>query len=115
MFVIGARGIDFTDNDVRLLFGLHCGGAFLDLTAQPRLTSDFVQRRSRGVSRITMKLVRDLLVDAAVGSIGTDYEDISKLLCLCDCVKFFFSTSRESVSWAFIRYVDNLHAMKMYD
>ncbi|GMP62988.1 hypothetical protein CsSME_00024865 [Camellia sinensis var. sinensis] len=88
MFVIGGRSVDFTDVDVRLLFGLQCGDAFLDFTPRSRPTSDFVQRRCGDVTRITTKLVRDLLVDASEG---------------------------ENVSWNFIRYVDNLDAMKLYD
>ncbi|XP_028087940.1 uncharacterized protein LOC114288621 [Camellia sinensis] len=115
MFVIGGRSVDFTDVDVRLLFGLQCGDAFLDFTPRSRPTSDFVQRRCGDVTRITTKLVRDLLVDASEGDTHTDYEDTAKLLCLYVCVKLFFSTSGENVSWNFIRYVDNLDAMKLYD
>ncbi|GMP74099.1 hypothetical protein CsSME_00031623 [Camellia sinensis var. sinensis] len=114
-FVIGGRPVEFTDEDVRLLFRLQCGNAFLDLTARPRPIVDFVQQRCRGVSRITMKFVRDLPVDAAVGSTPIEFEDTAKLLCLYACVKLFFSTSGESVSWTFVRYMDNLDAMKLYD
>ncbi|CAL5437957.1 unnamed protein product [Camellia sinensis] len=114
-FVIGGQSVDFTDEDVRLLFGLQCGNAFLELTARPKPASDFVQQRCQGVSRITMKLVKDLLVEAAKGTTPRDYEDTAKLLCLYACVKLFFSTSGESVSWTFIRYVENLDAMKSYD
>ncbi|XP_028119778.1 uncharacterized protein LOC114317267 isoform X2 [Camellia sinensis] len=114
-FVIGGQSVDFTDEDVRLLFGLQCGDASLELMASPKPASDFVQRRCQGVSRITTKLVKDLLVKAAKGTTPRDYEDTVKLLCLYACVKLFFSTSGESVSWTFIRYVDNLDAMKSYN
>ncbi|GMQ05767.1 hypothetical protein CsSME_00050658 [Camellia sinensis var. sinensis] len=95
-FVIGGQSVDFTDEDVRLLFGLQCGDASLELTARPKPASDFVQRRCQGVSRITTKLVKDLLVKAAKGTTPRDYEDTVKLLCLYACVKLFFSTSGES-------------------
>ncbi|KAI8011085.1 hypothetical protein LOK49_LG06G00880 [Camellia lanceoleosa] len=66
-FVLGGRGVDLTVDDVKLLFGLQGGSAFLDMTPRPRPASDFVQRRCPGTSRITAKLVRDLLMDASVG------------------------------------------------
>ncbi|KAI8027533.1 hypothetical protein LOK49_LG02G02086 [Camellia lanceoleosa] len=56
-FVLGGRGVDVTDDDMKLLFGLQGGSAFLDMTPRPRPVSDFVQRRCPGTSRITAKLV----------------------------------------------------------
>ncbi|KAI7981923.1 hypothetical protein LOK49_Contig7G00004 [Camellia lanceoleosa] len=64
-FVLGGRGVDVTMDDVKLLFGLQGGSAFLDMTPRPRPASDFVQRRCPGTSRITAKLVKDLLMEAS--------------------------------------------------
>ncbi|KAF5959083.1 hypothetical protein HYC85_000292 [Camellia sinensis] len=115
MFVIGGHSVDLSDEDIKLLFGLQCGDAFLDLTARQSSPSDFVQRRCVGTSRITAKIVRDMLTEAAAGDTPRDHEDTSKLLCLYVCRKLFFANSGETISWTFIRYVDNLEAMKMYD
>ncbi|CAL5359617.1 unnamed protein product [Camellia sinensis] len=114
-FVLGGRGVDLTDEDMKLLFGLQGGNAFLDLTPRPRPASDFVQRRCPGTSRITAKLVRDLLMEASVGDTPHDHEDTAKFLCLYVCGKLFFATSGETISWTLIRYVDNFDAMKLYD
>ncbi|KAL7174338.1 hypothetical protein ACSBR2_033576 [Camellia fascicularis] len=67
MFVIGGHSVDLSDEDIKLLFGLQCRDAFLNLTPRPRPPSDFVQRRCAGTSRITAKIMRDLLTEAAAG------------------------------------------------
>ncbi|GMP48230.1 hypothetical protein CsSME_00015653 [Camellia sinensis var. sinensis] len=81
-FVLGGRAVDLTDEDMKLLFGLQGGNAFLDLTPRPRPASDFVQRRCPGTSRITAKLVKDLLMEASVGDTPNDHEDTAKFICL---------------------------------
>ncbi|CAL5428078.1 unnamed protein product [Camellia sinensis] len=114
-FVLGGRAVDLTDEDMKLLFGLQGGNAFLDLTPRPRPASDFVQRKCPGTSRITAKLVKDLLMEASVGDTPNDHEDTAKFICLYVCGKLLFATSGETISWNLIRYVDNFDAMKLYD
>ncbi|GMP46259.1 hypothetical protein CsSME_00014485 [Camellia sinensis var. sinensis] len=78
MFVVGGCGIDVTDKDMKLLFGLQGGNAFLDLMPRSRPAPDSVQRRCPGTSRITAKLVRDFLTEVAVGNTPHDHEDTAK-------------------------------------
>ncbi|GMP69898.1 hypothetical protein CsSME_00028982 [Camellia sinensis var. sinensis] len=114
-FRVGGRSVCVSDDDIKLIFGIQCGFGCIDLTPRPKPSSDFVQRRCLNTSRITSKLIWTLLVEAAEGSIACDVQDTAKLLCLYACGKLFFSNSGETISWALIRYVDNLDAMKTYD
>ncbi|KAL7209548.1 hypothetical protein ACSBR1_031154 [Camellia fascicularis] len=114
-FHIGGRLVKLRKVDIRLVFGLQCGDQHLDLTLGTRPTSNFIQRRCDGVGRITANLIRNLLDDAVKGKSVRDEEDTTKLLCLYFCVKLFFSTSGETISWVFVRYIDNLNTVQTYD
>ncbi|KAL7214471.1 hypothetical protein ACSBR1_026809 [Camellia fascicularis] len=97
-FRIGGRSVCVSDDDIKLIFGIQCGFGCLDLTPRPKPLSDFVQRRCVNTSRITSKLIRTLLVEAAEGSTACDMEDTAKLLCLYACGKLFFSNSGKTIS-----------------
>ncbi|GMP33196.1 hypothetical protein CsSME_00006624 [Camellia sinensis var. sinensis] len=103
------------DNDIRLIFGLQCGDQPLVMTAGPRPPSDFIQRRCGFVTRISSNLVKTLFLDTVRGTSAKDVEDAVKLLTLHVVVKLFFSASGESVSWMFIRIIDKLESMKLYN
>lgn len=114
-FYIGVRLVKLRKVDIRLVFGLQCSDQHVDLTPGTRPASDFIQRRCSGVGRITASLIRNLLDDAIKGKTVRDEENTAKLLCLYFCVKLFFSTSGETISWVFVRYIDNLDTLQTYD
>ncbi|GMP30574.1 hypothetical protein CsSME_00005181 [Camellia sinensis var. sinensis] len=114
-FHVGNGKLTLRDSDIRLIFGLQCGGQPLQMTPGPRQPSDFIQRRFGSESRISSKLVKTLFCDAVRGTSARDVEDAVKLITLYVCVKVFFSTSGESVSWTLIRIIDKLETMKLYD
>ncbi|GMP65684.1 hypothetical protein CsSME_00026377 [Camellia sinensis var. sinensis] len=56
-----------------------------------------------------------LLQDAVQGNTERDVEDTVKLLSLYVCGKLFFCTSGETISWAFVRFLNNLETVQTYD
>ncbi|KAI8009695.1 hypothetical protein LOK49_LG06G02637 [Camellia lanceoleosa] len=114
-FHIGNGKLTLRDNDIRLIFGLQCGGQPLLMTPGPRPPSDFIQRRFGLESHISSKLVKTLFCDAVQSTSARDVKDAIKLITLYVYVKLFFSTSDESVSWTLIRIIDKLYSMKLYD
>ncbi|KAL7229702.1 hypothetical protein ACSBR2_008248 [Camellia fascicularis] len=61
------------------------------------------------------KLVKTLFEEAVAGRRRVDEEDTAKLLTLYMCGKMFFANSRETISWAFVRYIDDLNTVRSYD
>ncbi|KAL7220888.1 hypothetical protein ACSBR2_013720 [Camellia fascicularis] len=114
-FHIGGAMLKFASSDVRLIFGLQCGKRRLDLSSGQRPVSDFIQRRCRDTSRLTSKLVKSLFFEAVKERTRQDEEDVAKLLGLYMCGKLFFSNSGETISWAFVRYMNDLETVRMYD
>ena len=60
-------------------------------------------------------LVNTLFLEALNGQKKQDEEDTAKLLGLYMCGKLFFSNSGETISWAFVRYMNDLSTVRMYD
>ncbi|KAL7238675.1 hypothetical protein ACSBR2_004717 [Camellia fascicularis] len=114
-FHIGGAKLPLRNNGIRLIFGVQCGKEKLDLTQDGKGPSDFMQRRCANVSRISSKLIKDLLAEAICGRTERDEEDVAKLLCLYVCAKLFFATTGEHISWAFVRMIDKLDTLKHYD
>ncbi|KAL7198454.1 hypothetical protein ACSBR2_020861 [Camellia fascicularis] len=80
----------------------HIGGAKLPL-------------RNNNISRISSKVIKDLLAEAIYGRTERDEEDVAKLLCLYVCAKLFFATTGEHIGWAFVRVIDKLDMLRQYD
>ncbi|CAL5361483.1 unnamed protein product [Camellia sinensis] len=114
-FNIAGNFVQHCRNDVRLLFGIQCGTKHIDLSSCQRPTLDFIQRRSLNTMRITSKLVKTLFEEAVARRRRVDEEDAAKLLTLYMCGKMFFANSGETISWAFVRYIDDLNTVRSYD
>lgn len=76
---------------------------------------DFIQRRCPNVSRISSKGIKDALVVAMRGRTERDEEYVAKLICLYICAKLCFATTSESIGWAFVRVIDKLETLHLYD
>ncbi|KAL7226293.1 hypothetical protein ACSBR1_021415 [Camellia fascicularis] len=63
----------------------HIGGAKLPL-------------RNNDISRISSKVIKDLLAEAICGRTERDEEDVAKLLCLYVCAKLFFATTDKHIA-----------------
>lgn len=61
------------------------------------------------------KKIKELLDDAVQGNSRNDEEDVAKLLSLYICAKLFFTTTEESIGWAFVRVIDKLSTIQLYD
>ncbi|THG04327.1 hypothetical protein TEA_011039 [Camellia sinensis var. sinensis] len=61
------------------------------------------------------KVIKDLLMEAICGRTECDEEDVAKLLCLYICAKLFFATTGEHIRWAFVRVIDKLETLRLYD
>ncbi|KAL7170842.1 hypothetical protein ACSBR2_035664 [Camellia fascicularis] len=114
-FKVGGKHVKIGKREIRLLFGIQCGITRLDLSPCQRLVSDFVQRRCHNAVRVSSKLVKTLFEEAVRGRSRVDEEDTVKLPVLYVCGKLFFSNSGETISWAFVRYIDDLHHIRTYD
>lgn len=114
-FHVGGAKLPLRNNDIRLIFGVQCGQEKLDLAQGGKGPSDFMQRRCLNVSRISSKVIKDLLAEAICGRTERDEEDVVKLLCLYVCVKLFFATTGKHIGWAFVRVIDKLDTLRQYD
>ncbi|XP_028053717.1 uncharacterized protein LOC114258061 [Camellia sinensis] len=114
-FHIGGAKLPLRNNDIRLIFGVQCGREKLDMTQGGKGPSDFMQRRCANVTRISSKLIKDLLGEAICGHTERDEEDVAKLLCLYVCAKLFFATTGEHIGWAFVRVIDKLDTLQHYN
>lgn len=114
-FMIGGKHIEFTSINMQLIFGIQGGKKSLDVSHGPRLPTDFIQRRCPKISRINLKTIKELLMDALLGDTTQDHQDVAKLLSLYLCGKLFFATSGETMGWGFVRVVEDLDNMKAYD
>ncbi|KAL7219437.1 hypothetical protein ACSBR2_012485 [Camellia fascicularis] len=114
-FHIGGAKLPLPNNDIRLIFGVQCGKEKLDLTHGGKRPSDFMQRCCANVSRISSKVIKDLLSEAICGRTERDEEDVAKLVCFYICAKLFFATTGEHIGWAFVRVIDKLDTLKQYD
>lgn len=114
-FYIGGEGVPLRRSDIQLVFGIQCGVDQLDLAHGSRPPSDFIQRRCNIVGRISCKKIKELLDDAVQGDSRNDEEDVAKLLSLYICAKLFFTTTGESIGWAFVRVIDKLSTVQLYD
>ncbi|XP_028096747.1 uncharacterized protein LOC114296636 [Camellia sinensis] len=114
-FNIGGAKLPLRNNDIRLIFGVQCGREKLDMTHGGKGPSDFIQRRCAKVSRISSKLIKDLLGEAICGRTERDEEDVAKLLCVYVCAKLFFATTGEHIGWAFVSVIDKLDTLQQYD
>ncbi|KAL7247886.1 hypothetical protein ACSBR2_002732 [Camellia fascicularis] len=94
-FHIGGAKLPLRNNDTMLIFGVQCGKEKLDLAHGGKGPSDFMQRRCANVSRISLKVIKDLLIEAICGRTERDEEDVAKLVCLYICAKLFFATTGE--------------------
>ncbi|KAL7167636.1 hypothetical protein ACSBR2_038157 [Camellia fascicularis] len=114
-FYIGGVGLPLRNNDIRLMFGIEGGKDNLDLAQSVKSPSDFMQRRCPNMGRMSSKVIKDLLMQAICGRTESDKEDVAKLLCLYICAKLFFATTGEHIGWAFVRIIDKLKTLRMYD
>ncbi|KAL7262996.1 hypothetical protein ACSBR1_001208 [Camellia fascicularis] len=114
-FNIGGNFVKLCRSDIRLLFGIQCGTRHIDLSSCQRPTLNFIQRSSHNTVRITSKLVKTLFEEAMAGQRRVDKEDVAKLLTLYMCGKMFFANSGKTISWAFVRYIDDLKTVRAYD
>ncbi|KAL7247016.1 hypothetical protein ACSBR2_002014 [Camellia fascicularis] len=103
------------NNDIWLTFGIQCGKDKLDLVQGVKGPLDFMQRRCPNVGRMSSKVIKDLLMEAICGRTECDKEDVARLLCLYICAKLFFATTGEHIGWAFMRVIDKLETLRLYD
>ncbi|GMP34490.1 hypothetical protein CsSME_00007332 [Camellia sinensis var. sinensis] len=97
-FNIGGTLVKIFRSDIRLSFRIRYKTRRLDLSPFQRLVSDFIQRRSPSIVRITSKLVKTLFQKVLCGCKRHDEEDTVKLLMLYVCGKLFFSNYEETIS-----------------
>ncbi|KAL7203384.1 hypothetical protein ACSBR2_016641 [Camellia fascicularis] len=114
-FHIGGAKLPLRNNNIRLIFGVQGRKEKWDMTQGGKGPSDFMQRRCTNVSRISSKVIKDLLGEAISGRTERDEEDVAKLLCLYVCAKLFFVTTGEHIGWAFVRVIDKLDTLQHYD
>ncbi|KAL7220901.1 hypothetical protein ACSBR2_013730 [Camellia fascicularis] len=67
------------------------------------------------MDRISSKVIKDLLMQAICGRTESDEEDVAKLFCLYICMKLFFATTDEHIGWAFVRVIDKLETLRIFD
>ncbi|THG11358.1 hypothetical protein TEA_018860 [Camellia sinensis var. sinensis] len=75
-------GLPLRNSDIRLLFGIQCGKENLDVAQIGKALSDFIQQLCPNISRISSKVIKDLLVVAMRGNSERDEEDVVNLVCL---------------------------------
>ncbi|KAL7236198.1 hypothetical protein ACSBR1_019454 [Camellia fascicularis] len=114
-FYIGDKNIQIFRSDVSLIFGVDCGTKAMDLSYGAKPTTGIIHRMCKDVSRLSVAKLREILSQALKGTKKHDNEEVARLVCMYACVKLFFSTSGETIGWAFYSYMDPLDKMIEYD
>ncbi|CAL5406478.1 unnamed protein product [Camellia sinensis] len=114
-FYIGDKNIQIFRSDVSLIFGVDCGTKSMDLSYGAKPTTGIIHRMCKDVSRLSVAKIREILSEALKGTKKHDNEEVARLVCMCACVKLFFSTSEETIGWAFYSYMNPLDKMIEYD
>ncbi|CAL5377627.1 unnamed protein product [Camellia sinensis] len=87
----------------------------MDLSYGAKPTIGIIHRMCKDVSRLSAAKIREILSKALKGTKKQDNEEVARLVCMYACVKLFFSTSGETIGWAFYSYKDSLDNMIEYD
>lgn len=114
-FKFGKLSKEFTENDVKLIFGICCGKEEMDLKPMRKEHSSFAMRRFATVERLTTKIIRDELIKSANGRTKQDEEDFARLLVLFTCSALLFSNTGSKLGWATVHYVDDMKNMRKYN
>ncbi|CAL5422019.1 unnamed protein product [Camellia sinensis] len=114
-FYIGDKSIQIFKSDVSLIFGMDCGTKSMDLSYGAKPTIGIIHRMCKDVSRLSAAKIREILNEAFKGTKKQDNEEVARLVCMYACIKLFFSTSGETIGWAFYSYMDPLDNMIEYD
>ncbi|CAL5342178.1 unnamed protein product [Camellia sinensis] len=87
----------------------------MDLSYGAKPTTGIIHRMCKDVSRLSVTKIREILSEALKGTKKQDNEEVARLVCMYACVKLFFSTSGETIGWAFYSYMNPLDNMIEYD
>lgn len=66
----------------------------------------------KGVPRLTPSSIETLIKESMNEQGKDNNEDVARLLCLYAFVTIFFTTSGTNLSWSYVKYVEDLDAMR---
>ncbi|XP_038701833.1 uncharacterized protein LOC119998558 [Tripterygium wilfordii] len=115
-FVLGKKRIQLTDNDITLIFGVVSGPRTMKIGRNKKpVDVPFVDRRFGNSKNLKSTNIKAAIQQALEGEGDDDADDVARLMMLHTCLSLFFSTRADHIPWAFIKFVNDLDNVKMYN
>ncbi|CAL5324538.1 unnamed protein product [Camellia sinensis] len=114
-FKIGPKSLKLSAHDIKLIFGVDCGSMPMKTAYGSKSTFGLISKKCKDTQRLTSKNIRSLIDDALVGRKKSDNEEVAMLISLYACLKLFYSTTGETIGWAYYQHMEHLDKMREYD
>ncbi|GMP44531.1 hypothetical protein CsSME_00013428 [Camellia sinensis var. sinensis] len=114
-FKIGPKSVKLSAHDIKLIFGIDCGFVPMETAYGSKQTFGLIGKKCKDTQRLTSKNIRSLIEDALVGRKKSDNEEVARLISLYACLKLFYSTTGETIGWAYYQHMEHLDKMREYD
>ena len=114
-FKIGPKSVKLSTHDIKLIFGIDCGSVPMETAYGSKPTFGLIGKKCKDTQRLTSKNIRSLIDDALGGRKKSDNEEVARLISLYACLKLFYSTTGETIGWAYYQHMEHLDKMREYD
>ncbi|KAH7836529.1 hypothetical protein Vadar_002465 [Vaccinium darrowii] len=115
-FTVGSKNIKFTNDHVRLVFGISCGNKEMTETKIKKESIALAKRLEIKESRLSTTTIERKIKELQKSMKQQDIDDVVRLLCLYLCVMLIFSNKANSVNWSYVHYyMEDLEKVKEYD
>ncbi|KAF7136450.1 hypothetical protein RHSIM_Rhsim08G0151400 [Rhododendron simsii] len=114
-FTLGNKHVKLEREDVKLIFGITCGNEEIDQGYCKKEDVQLVVKWKIKEKRLDTSIIKKLLKEKQNSKLEEDMDDIARLLCLSLCGTLFFSTSRTTINWVYVRYMKDLNTIKQFD
>ncbi|KAI8573252.1 hypothetical protein RHMOL_Rhmol01G0263900 [Rhododendron molle] len=112
-FLIGKQLVELRVSDIQLIFGIRSGKEKVSGLYCSSNKVKFARRKN--LQRLDQQAIKNMITEQLLKSNKkTDVEDVARLLCLFLCATLFFTTSA-TLSWVYVKHMDDWNKMKNYD
>ncbi|KAI8556181.1 hypothetical protein RHMOL_Rhmol05G0232000 [Rhododendron molle] len=112
-FLIGSKLVELRASDIQFIFGIICGNKKVSGLSCSKNKVKFA--RKKGLQRLDQQGIKHLISEELLKSNKKqDVQDVARLVCLFLCVTLFF-TSSATLSWVYVKHMDDWNEMKNYD
>ncbi|KAI8555271.1 hypothetical protein RHMOL_Rhmol05G0162100 [Rhododendron molle] len=112
-FLIGSKLVELRVSDIHLIFAIISGKKKVSGLYCSRNKVKFVRRKDLQI--LDRQGIKNLITEQLLKSNKKkDVQDVARLVCLFLCATLFF-TSSATLSWVYVKHMDDWNKMKNYD